>query len=57
VEEDGALTGIKVVKGVATPLDEEAMRVAGLMPKWKPGTLNGKPVRVRYYLPIRFYPN
>ena len=32
----------------------EAMRVLGEMPKWKPGTQDGKPVRVRYAVPINF---
>ncbi|MGN1240126.1 MAG: energy transducer TonB [Paludibacteraceae bacterium] len=32
----------------------EAMRVVGEMPKWKPGTQDGKPMRVRYTVPINF---
>ena len=32
----------------------EAMRILGEMPKWKPGTQDGKPMRVRYAVPINF---
>lgn len=32
----------------------EAMRVIKAMPKWKPGTQDGKPMRVRYAIPINF---
>jgi protein TonB len=35
-------------------LDKEALRVVKLMPKWIPGKLNGKPVKVKYVLPIKF---
>ena len=52
VEKDGSLTNIEVVRGVSPGLDAEAVRVVGLMPKWTPGKQNGKPVRVRFHLPI-----
>ena len=35
-------------------LDKEALRVIGLMPKWKPGKQRGKAVRVRYTQPVLF---
>lgn len=51
---DGSLTDIKVIKSVDHDLDKEALRVITSMPKWKPGTMKGKPVRVRYTIPIVF---
>lgn len=51
---DGSITNIEIVKGVCHPLDKEAIRIIKKMPKWKPGTVNGKPVRVRYTIPIMF---
>ena len=33
---------------------EECMRIVKLMPKWKPGSIDGKFVRVAYTLPIKF---
>ena len=41
-------------KEAATQLNEEALRVISIMPKWKPGLLYGKPVNVRFVLPIGF---
>lgn len=54
IEKDGSVTEVKVMKGVDPLLDAEAVRVVKAMPKWKPGTVNGKPVRVKYMLPIVF---
>ena len=54
VEKDGALTGFKVLRGVNKELDEEALRVLKLSPKWKPGLKDEKTVRVSYSVPIMF---
>ena len=54
VEKDGSITDITVKQGVNPELNAEAMRVVGLMPKWKPGEQRGKPVSVRYTMPIAF---
>ena len=54
VNTDGSITDVKVVRGVDRSLDNEAMRVIKSMPKWKPGRMNGKAVRVRYTLPVVF---
>ncbi|MCX7551753.1 energy transducer TonB [Xanthomarina sp. F2636L] len=35
-------------------LEAEAIRTINLLPKLKPGYVDGKPVRVPYYLPIKF---
>ncbi|MCC6187303.1 MAG: energy transducer TonB [Chitinophagaceae bacterium] len=35
-------------------LEEEAVRVVKMLPRWKPGKNNGKPVKVYYQIPIRF---
>ena len=54
VERDGSLTDIKVVRGIGSGCDEEAMRVLRNSPKWKAGIQNGRPVRVQYTMPISF---
>jgi len=54
VDEEGNIIEAKVVKGIGYGCDEEALRVINSMPKWKPGTQKGKPVRVRFVIPIRF---
>lgn len=54
VEKDGDLSDIKVLRGIGGGTDEEAVRVLENSPKWKPGILSGKPVRVAYTMPIFF---
>ncbi|RVU01833.1 energy transducer TonB [Mucilaginibacter limnophilus] len=54
VEKDGSLTDIKVMRGIGSGCDEEAVRVLKKSPKWKPGIQNGRPVRVQYSVPIAF---
>ncbi|MCC8409410.1 TonB family protein [Mucilaginibacter sp. UR6-1] len=54
VEKDGSLTDIKVLRGIGSGCDEEAMRVLKKSPKWSPGIQNGRPVRVQYTVPIAF---
>ena len=51
---DGSIKDIKVLRGIETSLDNEAIRVIKMMPKWKPGTFKGKPVNVMFNLPINF---
>ena len=54
IEKDGSVTEAKIVRGVSETIDKEALRVVNKMPKWKPGESEGKPVRVKQVLPIRF---
>lgn len=54
VESDGSISNISIFQGVDPLLDNEAMRVVGLMPKWEPAIQKGEPVRVNFNLPIKF---
>ncbi|RZK51004.1 MAG: energy transducer TonB [Pedobacter sp.] len=54
VEKDGSITDIKVDRKVGYGIDEEAVRVISLSPKWIPGSQNGQPIRVSYSIPIKF---
>jgi protein TonB len=54
VNRDGSVVDAEVVRGVDPSLDKEAIRVIGTMPKWAPGKQRGKPVRVKYTVPITF---
>lgn len=54
VEKDGSVSNVKVAKGIGKECDDEAVRVVKAMPKWKPGLMKGKPVRVNYMLPVNF---
>ena len=50
----GTVDQVSVLRGVDPTLDEEAIRVIKMLPKWKPGKQGGKPVNVWYTVPISF---
>lgn len=54
VEKTGSIRDVQVLKGIGYGCNEEAERVIKLMPAWTPGTQGGKPVAVRYAVPVRF---
>ena len=54
VQKDGSVTHAKIAKSIEPELDAEALRVVRGMPKWIPGTQFGKPVNVKYTLPVKF---
>ena len=54
VNKDGTLTDLKVVKGIGSGCDEEAIRVLSKSPSWAPGKQRGKAVRVKMVVPIFF---
>lgn len=54
VNKDGSLSDLKLVQSAGKLLDDEAMRVARLMPNWKPGIDKGKPCRSMIAIPIVF---
>ncbi len=54
VMKDGSIANARVIRSVAPLLDAEALRVIGLMPKWKPGTQRGQAVNVKFTMPITF---
>ena len=49
---DGKVRDVEVVRGVHPDMDAVAVSVVSSSPDWKPGTVNGKPVKVSYILPI-----
>ena len=54
VEKDGSIKDTKVVRGVDSSLDNEALRVINAMPKWEPGKHKGEAVSVKYTVPVAF---
>ncbi len=55
VNKDGSIVDVQAVRSSGEPsLDKEAIRVIKSMPKWKPGKQRGKPVRVKYTVPVNF---
>ena len=52
IEKDGSLNEVKVLKDIGFGTGNEAIRTLKLCPKWTPGKLKGKEVRVLYSIPI-----
>lgn len=50
----GGYVDIIKTRGPDDLLEKEAQRIISLLPKFKPGILNGKPVRVPFSMPIIF---
>ncbi|MRT93307.1 energy transducer TonB [Ancylomarina sp. 16SWW S1-10-2] len=53
ISEDGSVIGTVIRKPLDT-FDQEAIRVVSGMPKWEPGKLEGKPVKVVFTVPVNF---
>lgn len=54
VETDGSISNVSVIRGLNQQANDEVVRVIKAMPRWTPGYRKGKPVRVRYSLPVIF---
>lgn len=54
INTDGTVSDAKVAAACNPLLDNEAMRVIKLMPRWTPGTDKGKPCRTLFAIPIVF---
>lgn len=54
VNTDGSITEVKVLRGIGSGCDEEAVRVVKKMPLWKPGMKSGQPVRCKFVVPFNF---
>lgn len=54
VDAQGRPANVLVSQSLGYGCDEEAIRVVQLMPSWKPGTQDGKPVAVQFSLPVVF---
>jgi len=57
LDEKGNVENVELVKGVSEALDEEALRVVSIMPRWIPATKDGQSVRSKFQLPLRFVLN
>ena len=54
VKADGSVSNVKVLRGVDSSLDKEAVRVVSSSPKWKPGRQRDNAVNVTYTFPVIF---
>ena len=54
IQKDGSVAKARIAKSVDPELDAEALRIVKAMPNWTPGTQDGKPVNVKYIIPVNF---
>lgn len=54
VDEEGCIIEPNIVRSVEPSLNNEALRLIKMLPQWKPGTLGGKAVKVKYTVPVAF---
>ncbi len=54
VETNGNVSNVSISRSVDQLLDEAAKEAVMASPKWEPGMQRGRPVRVRYSIPIIF---
>ncbi|MFR9568045.1 MAG: energy transducer TonB [Rikenellaceae bacterium] len=54
VEMDGSIKQTNVMQSPDVRLSNEVMRVVKSSPKWSPATKDGKPVRIKYIIPVDF---
>jgi protein TonB len=52
---EGEIKQIEFVNKIGAGCEAEAQRVVESMPRWKPGTMKGKPVQVYFYLPVNYH--
>jgi len=54
VDVNGQVTDVRVLNGVSKEIKQEVLRIIHGMPTWYPGTINSKPAKIKYTLPIKF---
>ncbi|MBN2174388.1 MAG: TonB family protein [Bacteroidales bacterium] len=54
IEKDGSVSHVKMLRGIGSGCDEEALRVVSMLPNYNPGIKDGKPVRTEFNVPIKF---
>ena len=54
VDKDGSVKNVKVLRGVDSSLDKEAVRVVSSSHKWEPGRQRDKPAKVTFVFPVIF---
>lgn len=55
VNKKGDVVDVTLLRGTDSMLDREALKVVSNLPKWKPGSQNGRKVNVSYQVPIKFH--
>ncbi|GAB3920343.1 hypothetical protein GCM10028827_01910 [Mucilaginibacter myungsuensis] len=54
IKDDGSITDAKIIRGIGSGCDEEALRVLLKGPKWNPGMQGGQAINQQYTVPFSF---
>ncbi len=54
IDENGKVDNVTILRGLENPHNEAALKVITNMSEWEPAQLNGKAVKVKMTIPIRF---
>ncbi|MBP5189941.1 MAG: energy transducer TonB, partial [Bacteroidales bacterium] len=54
IEKDGSITNARIMRDIGEGCGEAVLKAVNAMPKWKPGEVDGKPVRMQFSLPVQF---
>jgi len=54
ITKDGSVADVHTLRGICEPFEKECLRIVNMMPQWIAGRQNGKAVRVRMNMPVRF---
>lgn len=54
IDKDGTVKEVTVMRGLCHDIKAECYRIVTRMPRWTPGSVKGRPAKVRFTLPIRF---
>ena len=54
VDEEGNIESVSIIRGLGYGMDDEVIRVMGMMPKWKPGRYQNRNVKTAFTIPVFF---
>ena len=54
IDKDGTVTDVEILRGVHPVIDKAVLNAIENSPKWEPGLNNGRFVKVRFSLSIKF---
>ena len=54
IERDGSVADVRILRDIGGGCGEAVVEAVRNMPRWKPATLRGKPIRTQFNLPVNF---
>jgi TonB family protein len=54
IDKEGYVTNPQILNGLGSGIDEEVFRILDIMPRWKPGRLDGNAINMYFTMPLLF---